>query len=208
MTLTTLLGSGAYAVINGSWMQALLTLALCLVSEMSIPLQRRSFAVDISAFSAIFQPSSTIICLAIFTIWLLWDLGHTGGADMKLMIATTLTFGSPAILIPVTILSGFQGAVALLRMQTYVPSVLSIFLGTLLNTLDPLRKIGRRCFSTSDSITERIIRRSSPQMTAFSGAEEDWRACQESSFRAFSRRWRVLLRRSVSRQILTAIFAS
>jgi Flp pilus assembly protein protease CpaA len=138
LTLTTLLGSGAYAIYRGLWMPALLTVALCLISEMTIPLQRRAFAVVISAFAAIFQPSSTIICLALFITWLLWDLGHMGGADMKLMIASTLAFGSPAVLIPITIMGGFQGAVALLRKQTSVPYVLSIFLGTLVYTLVPL----------------------------------------------------------------------
>jgi Flp pilus assembly protein protease CpaA len=138
LTLTTLLGSGAYAVYHGFWMPALLTMALCLVSEMTIPAQRRSFAVVISAFSAIFKPSATILCLALFTIWLLWDLGHMGGADMKLMIAAAFVFGTPAVLIPITIAGGFQGVVALLRKQTSVPYVLSIFLGALVYTLAPL----------------------------------------------------------------------
>jgi Flp pilus assembly protein protease CpaA len=61
-----------------------------------------------------------------------------GGADMKLMIAATLAFCSPAVLIPITIIGGFQGALALLRKQTSVPYVLSIFLGTLFYTLAPL----------------------------------------------------------------------
>jgi Flp pilus assembly protein protease CpaA len=138
LTLTALLESGAYAVFNGFWMPALLTVALCLVSEITIPVQRRSFAAVISAFSAIFLPSSTIACLALFSIWLLWDLGHIGGADLKLMIAATLAFGSPAVLIPITIVGGFQGGAALLRKRTTVPYVLSIFLGTLVYTLGPL----------------------------------------------------------------------
>lgn len=138
LTLTSLIGSGIYAVFHGLWIPALLTVALCLVSEMTIPLQRRSFAVVISTFAIIFQPSSIIACLALFTIWLLWDLGHIGGADMKLMIAATLAFGSPAVVIPITIVGGFQGAVALMRKQTSVPYVLSIFLGTLIYTLAPL----------------------------------------------------------------------
>jgi hypothetical protein len=61
-----------------------------------------------------------------------------GGADMKLMIAATLAFGSPAVLIPITILGGLQGVVASLRKQTSVPYVLSIFLRTLIYTLAPL----------------------------------------------------------------------
>lgn len=138
LTLTSLVGSGMYAIFNGLWMAALLTIALCLVSEVTISLQRRSFAVVISTFAAIFQPSSTIACMALFTIWLLWDLGYMGGADMKLMIAATLSLGSPAVLIPISIVGGFQGAVALIHKQTSVPYVLSIFLGTLIYTLAPL----------------------------------------------------------------------
>ncbi len=138
LTLSTLLGSAAYAIYRSLWMPALLTVALCLVSEMTIPAQRRSFAAVISAFLAIFEPTAAILCLTIFTIWLLWDLGHMGGADMKLMIAATLAFGSPAVLIPITIVGGFQGVVALLHKQTSVPYVLSIFLGTLVYTLIPL----------------------------------------------------------------------
>lgn len=138
LTLTTLLGACVYALFRGLWMLVLLTVALCLVSELTIPLQRQLFAAVIAAFSAIFQPSSTILCLALFTTWLLWDLGQMGGADMKLMIAAALAFGNPAVLIPITIVGGFQGVVALLRKQTSVPYVLSIFLGTLIYTLAPL----------------------------------------------------------------------
>ena len=138
LSLITLLGSGAYAIYRGLWMPALLIVALCLVSEITIPAQRRSFAAVISVFSAIFEPSSSILCLALFTIWLLWDLGHMGGADMKLMIAAALAFGGPVVLISITIVGGFQGVVALLCKQTSVPYVLSIFLGTLLYTLAPL----------------------------------------------------------------------
>jgi hypothetical protein len=57
---------------------------------------------------------------------------------MKLMIAVTLAFGSPAVLIPITIAGGFQGGVGLLRKKTTVPYVLSIFLGTLVYTLGTL----------------------------------------------------------------------
>ena len=57
---------------------------------------------------------------------------------MKLMIAVILAFGNPAVLIPITIVGGFQGGAALLRKRTTVPYVLSIFLGTLVYTLGPL----------------------------------------------------------------------
>ncbi|HEY9075141.1 MAG TPA: hypothetical protein VIO61_01265 [Anaerolineaceae bacterium] len=138
LTLTSLLGSGAYAVFYGLWMPALLTVILCLVSEITIQAQRRSFAVVLSAFAAIFEPASAILYLALFTIWFLWDLDKMGGADMKLMAAVILAFGSPIVLLPITLIGGLQGLVAYFRKQTSVPYVFSIFLGTLLYTVVPL----------------------------------------------------------------------
>ncbi len=138
LTLTALLGAGAYAVFQGFWIPALLTVILCLVSEMTIPAQRRSFAVVLCAFAAIFESTSAILCLALFTIWLLWDLDKMGGADMKLMAAVILAFRSPIVIIPITLVGGLQGVVALFRKQTSVPYVLSIFLGSLLYTVVPL----------------------------------------------------------------------
>lgn len=138
LTLTALLGSGAYAVFHGFWMPALLLVVLCLVSEMTILAQRRSFAAVLSAFAAIFEPASAISCLELFTIWFLWDLDKMGGADMKLMAAVILSFGSPIVLLPITLVGGLQGLVAYFRKQTSVPYVFSIFLGTLLYTVVPL----------------------------------------------------------------------
>ncbi|MEN4012212.1 MAG: hypothetical protein AB1649_12420 [Chloroflexota bacterium] len=138
LTLTALLGSGAYAILRGFWIPTLLTVALCVVSEMTIPAQRRSFAAVLSAFAAIFEPASAILCLALFIIWFLWDLDKMGGADMKLMAAVILAFSSPIVLLPITLVGGLQGLVAYFRKQTSVPYVFSIFLGTLLYTVVPL----------------------------------------------------------------------
>ena len=138
LTQTALLGSGAYAVFHGLWMPALLLIILCLVSEMTIPAQRRSFAALFPAFAAIFYPPSAVLCLALFTIWFLWDLDKMGGADMKLMAAVILAFGSPIVLLPITLIGGLQGLVAYFRKQTSVPYVFSIFLGTVLYSVVPL----------------------------------------------------------------------
>jgi Flp pilus assembly protein protease CpaA len=138
LTLTTMLGSSVFAILRGFWMPTLLTVALCLVSEMTIPAQRRSFAALFSAFAAIFYPASAVLCLALFTIWFLWDLDKMGGADMKLMSAVILASGSPIVLLSITLIGGLQGLVAYFCKQTSVPFVFSIFLGTLLYTVVPL----------------------------------------------------------------------
>lgn len=138
LTLTALLGSGAYAVFYGLWVPALQMVALCLVSEMPIPAQRRSFAAVLSALAATFEPASAILSLALFTTWLLWDLDKMGGADMKLLTSVTLAFGSPVVLLPITLVGGLQGLVAYFRKRTSIPYIFSIFLGTLLYALVPL----------------------------------------------------------------------
>lgn len=138
LTLSALIASGTYAIFRGLWMPVLLVIALCLISELTIPAQRRSFAIVISAYAAIFEPSTALICLALFAVWTLWDFELMGGADAKLIAVVLLGFGNPIILIPVTLIGGIQGVMAIIRKQKSVPYVLSIFLGTLAFTLFPL----------------------------------------------------------------------
>jgi uncharacterized membrane protein (UPF0136 family) len=54
------------------------------------------------------------------------------------MSAVILAFGSPIVVLPITLIGGLQGMVAYFRKQTSVPYVISIFLGTLLYTAVPL----------------------------------------------------------------------
>ncbi len=138
LTLSALIASGTYAIFRGLWMPVLLVIALCLISELTIPAQRRSFAIVITAYAAIFKPSTALICLALFAVWTLWDFELMGGADVKLIAVVLLGFGNPIILIPVTLVGGIQGVMAIIRKQKSVPYVLSIFLGTLAFTLFPL----------------------------------------------------------------------
>ena len=144
LTLSLLLGSGVFAAFQGEWLPALLVAALGLISEITIPAQRRLMAAVLTAFSVFSTLSAspllptTLTCLALFAIWLLWDLNRMGGADMKLLMAVLLALSNPLVLLPITLVGGLQGAVGLLRKQTSVPYVLSIFLGTLLYTLAPL----------------------------------------------------------------------
>ncbi len=139
LTLSLLLGSGVYAAFQNQWLPVLLVLALCLVSEIPIPARRRLMAAVLTAFSifSTLSTSASLTYLALFVIWLLWDLNRMGGADMKLLMAVLLAFSNPLILLPITLVGGLQGAIGLLRKQTSVPYVLSIFLGTLLYNLVP-----------------------------------------------------------------------
>jgi Flp pilus assembly protein protease CpaA len=100
--------------------------------------KRLAFALTLSAFAGIFQPATALICVVILCVWMLWEFGIMGGADVKLLIAITLVTGNPAILIPISIAGGIQGVIASLRKQREIPFVASIFCGSLLFVLYPL----------------------------------------------------------------------
>jgi Flp pilus assembly protein protease CpaA len=138
LTLTCLVGAGLFALFCGLWSPVLLTIALIFVADFDPREKRLAFALTLSAFAGIFQPAAALICIVILGVWMLWEFGIMGGADVKLLIAITLVTGNPAILIPVSVAGGIQGVIASLRKQTEIPFVTSIFCGSLLFVLHPL----------------------------------------------------------------------
>ncbi|MAT45453.1 MAG: hypothetical protein CL609_24255 [Anaerolineaceae bacterium] len=132
LTVGGLVGSGVYALFIGLWAPVLLTIALTLVADFDPREKRLTFVLFFSLFSAIFQPTAAWICLIILVSWLLWEFGALGGADVKLLIATTLVIGNPAVLIPISVVGGVQGVIASLQKKREIPFVASIFCGTLL----------------------------------------------------------------------------
>lgn len=83
------------------------------------------------------QPGGVLICVTIFSVWVLWEFDILGGADGKLLIAAVLVLGNPAVLIPISIAGGIQGVIASLQKKNEIPFVVSIFCGTLLFVLYP-----------------------------------------------------------------------
>jgi Flp pilus assembly protein protease CpaA len=138
LTLGCLIGAGVYALLSGLWSPVLLTIALTHVADFNPRGKRLVFALTLSAFAGLFQPAASLICLVILSIWLLWEFGIIGGADVKLLIAITLVTGNPVFLIPISVAGGIQGVIASLRKQKEVPFVTSIFCGSLLFVLYPL----------------------------------------------------------------------
>ncbi|MPM05437.1 hypothetical protein SDC9_51727 [bioreactor metagenome] len=132
-----MVGAGVYALFNGLWAPVLLMIALTHVSDFNPREKRLAFALTLSAFSAIFQPSAALICLLILVVWALWEFGVLGGADVKLIIAAALVLGNPIFLIPISIVGGLQGVIASLQKKREIPFVVSIFCGTLLFVFYP-----------------------------------------------------------------------
>lgn len=137
LTLGGLVGSGVYALFSGLWSPVLLVAALTHISDFQPREKRLYFAFVLAAFAAIFQPAHTLICALLLGVWLMWEFGQMGGADVKLIMAAALALGTPLIIVPISFAGGVQGAIALLRKQKEIPFVVSIFAGTLLFTLYP-----------------------------------------------------------------------
>ena len=135
LTVTGLVGSGLYALINGLWAPALLTIILTLVSDFNPRVKRLAIAMISSVIASFVQPGGVVICATIFSVWLLWEFDILGGADAKLLIAAVLVLGNPAVLIPISIAGGIQGVIASLQKKKDIPFVVSIFWGTLLFVL-------------------------------------------------------------------------
>ena len=132
LTVTGLVGSGLYAILNGLWTPVLLTVILTLVSDLNSRGKLLAIAMTSSVIASFVQPGGVLICATIFSVWALWEFGILGGADAKLMIAVVLILGNPAVIIPISIAGGIQGVVASLQKKKEIPFVVSIFCGTLL----------------------------------------------------------------------------
>jgi Flp pilus assembly protein protease CpaA len=137
LTVGGLVGAGVYALFVGLWAPVLLTIALTHVADFNPREKRLAFGLTLAAFSAIFQPEAALICALILGFWILWELGILGGADVKLLIATTLVLGNPIVLIPIAVSGGIQGVIASLQKKREIPFIASIFCGTLLFVVYP-----------------------------------------------------------------------
>ncbi len=131
-TITGLVGSGLYAILNGLWAPVLLTVILTLVSDFNPMEKRLAIATITSVIASFVQPGGVLICATLLGVWALWEFGILGGADVKLLIAAVLVLGNPAVLIPISIAGGIQGVIASLQKKKEIPFVVSIFCGTLL----------------------------------------------------------------------------
>jgi len=132
LTISGLAASGMLALLHGFWASVLLTIAIILASDIANSSRRLILVSAIFSMSAFLHPGEIPLCAGIILAWTLWEFDALGGADVKLLIASLLTLGSPQVLIPVAVAGGIQGVIAALRKKKEIPFVLSIFFGTLL----------------------------------------------------------------------------
>lgn len=68
--------------------------------------------------------------LVVFAALALWEIGATGGADAKIIIALVLFFTDGLLFIPIVLVGGVQGLVGLIARRKTIPYTVAITLGT------------------------------------------------------------------------------
>jgi Flp pilus assembly protein protease CpaA len=131
LSLTALIGSGCYAIYQGSWIVVLLTVILIFLSDLQSRKLQIAIAALLACLACAIQPTIGLLSVAVTGIWMMWVFGKIGGADVKLLLAVLLFTLQPAILFPIFIIGGIQGLIALIRKQTEIPFLVSVFAGSL-----------------------------------------------------------------------------
>ena len=132
MTVMPLLLAAAWRLFQGGWQLVLLTVALTLFSDLPQAKWRIPFGccAAIVGLSIAESPYEVYAMLVIFAVWALWEIGATGGADAKIIIALVLLFSNGLLFIPIVLVGGIQGLAALIARRKTIPYTVAITLGT------------------------------------------------------------------------------
>ena len=132
LTVIPLALAAAWRLSQGDWQMVLLVIVLILISDFPKAQWRIPFAclgiILIVAFSGSSIPPSAF--LAISAVWMAWETGATGGADAKIIITLVLIFANGWLFVPIILVGGLQGLIALVSKQKTIPYTVAISLGT------------------------------------------------------------------------------
>lgn len=132
LTVIPLILAAAWRLFQGGWQLVLLTVALTLLSD----LPQAKWRIPLGCFAAVVglsvagSPDEVYAMLVIFAVWALWEIGATGGADAKIIIALILLFANGLLFIPIVLIGGVQGLAALFVKRKTIPYTVAITLGT------------------------------------------------------------------------------
>ena len=124
--------AAAWRLSQGGWQMVLLVIVLILISD--IP--RSQWRIPLACLGCIlilaFHVSSANLSpfLAIIAVWLAWETSATGGADAKIIITLVLIFANGWLFVPIILVGGLQGLIALASKQKTIPYTVAISLGT------------------------------------------------------------------------------
>lgn len=132
LTVIPLVLAAAWRLFQGGWQLVLLTAALTLLSDLPqakwrIPL---GCCAAIAGLSIASSPDMVYATLVIFAVWAMWEIGVTGGADAKIIVALVLLFANGLLFIPIVLVGGVQGLAALIVRRKTIPYTVAITLGT------------------------------------------------------------------------------
>lgn len=132
LTVIPLILAAAWRLFQGDWQLVLLTIALILLSDLPwskwrIPL---GCFVVIIGLSIAGSPKMVYALLVIFAVWAMWEIVAMGGADAKIIIALVLLFANGLLFIPIVLIGGVQGLVALIARRKTIPYTVAITMGT------------------------------------------------------------------------------
>ncbi|MCX6082133.1 MAG: hypothetical protein NTW32_21605 [Chloroflexi bacterium] len=134
LTLPPLFGAILWSAWTGKFAMALFVLLLFILAD--IPVRSRGFANGLQALIFVLGLSTSpdpmlagISMLAMFVIWMTWQLEKMGGADAQVLLALLLLLG-PTILLPAALTGGLQGIITLLARKKTMPFMVSVFTGT------------------------------------------------------------------------------
>jgi hypothetical protein len=132
LTVIPLIFAAAWRLFQGDWQLVLLTVSLTLISDLPWAKWRIALGcfVVIIGLSIAGSPEMVYALLVIFAVWAMWEIGATGGADAKIIIALVLLFANGLLFIPIVLVGGVQGLVALIARRKTIPYTVAITMGT------------------------------------------------------------------------------
>ena len=132
LTVLPLILAAIWQLFQGGWQLVALVVILVLISDLPgakwrIPV---ACAATILGLSIAGSPGVVYAMLVVFAVWVLWEIGATGGADAKIIIALVLFFANGLLFIPIVLVGGVQGLVGLIARRRTIPYTVAITLGT------------------------------------------------------------------------------
>lgn len=132
LTVLPLILAALWQLIQGGWQLVALVALLVPISDLPqakwrIPV---ACAVTVLGLSIAASPGMVYTMLVVFAVWALWEIGASGGADAKIIIALVLFFADGLLFIPIVLVGGVQGLVGLIARRKTIPYTVAIALGT------------------------------------------------------------------------------
>lgn len=133
LTVVPLILAAVWQLYQGGWQLVLLTVAFTLISDLA----QAKWRIPVGCVAAILwvsltaSPNLVYSMLVIFAVWALWEIGATGGADAKIIIALVLLFADGLLFILIVLVGGIQGLAALIVKRKTIPYTVAITLGTI-----------------------------------------------------------------------------